>query len=110
MTVWRNGALVLWALLAVVAGLQGVGLIGAVVDGDALPWIAMAALTAAVAVLVAYRAPTAASAASEVGPRLDADGNYEREPTPQRRGAHRGRSPGAAVGARPPARRTCSCS
>ncbi|HET7821343.1 MAG TPA: MauE/DoxX family redox-associated membrane protein [Ornithinibacter sp.] len=81
-TVWRNGALVLCALLAVVAGLQGVGLIGAVVDGDALPWIAMAALTAAVAVLVAYRAPTAAPTASEVGPRLDADGNYEREQTP----------------------------
>ena len=81
-TVWRNVALVLSAALAVVAGLQGVGLIGAVVDGDALPWIAMAALSAAVAVLVAYRAPTAASTASEVGPALDADGNYEREPTP----------------------------
>ena len=83
-TVWRNGALVLsrrcspsWP------GCRGWALIGAVVDGDALPWIAMAALTAAVAVLVAYRAPTAASTASEVGPRLDADGNYEREQTPQ---------------------------
>jgi thiol-disulfide isomerase/thioredoxin len=42
----------------------------------------MAALTAAVAVLVAYRAPVAGSTASEVGPRLDADGNYEREQTP----------------------------
>jgi hypothetical protein len=82
-TVWRNGALVLCALLAVVAGLQGVGLIGAVVTGDALPWIAMAALTAAVAVLVAYRAPTPASAATDAGPRLDADGNYERRQTPQ---------------------------
>ena len=81
-TVWRNGALVLCALLAVVAGVQGVGLIGAVADGDALPWIAMTALTAAVAVLVAYRAPTTASAASEAGLSLDADGNYERQETP----------------------------
>ena len=84
-TVWRNGALVLCALLAVVAGLQGEGLIGAVVDGDALAWFAMAALTAAVAVLVAYRAPataSTASTASAAGPSLDADGNYEREETP----------------------------
>ena len=63
-TVWRNAALVLSALLAVVAGLQGVGLIGAVVDGDALPWIATATLTAAVAALVTYRAPTTASPAA----------------------------------------------
>jgi len=80
-TVWRNAALVLSALLAVVAGLQGVGLIGAVVDGEALPWIATATLMAAVAVLVAYRAPT--TAPSAVGPRLDADGNYERQETPR---------------------------
>jgi thiol-disulfide isomerase/thioredoxin len=80
-TVWRNAALVLSALLAVVAGLQGVGLIGAVVDGDALPWIATATLTAAVAALVTYRAPTTDSPAA--GPRLDADGNYERQETPK---------------------------
>src|SRR6478752_401088 len=80
-TVWRNAALVLSALLAVVAGLQGVGLIGAVVDGDALPWIATATLMAAVAVLVAYRAPT--TAPSSDGPRLDAEGNYQRQPTPR---------------------------
>jgi hypothetical protein len=79
-TVWRNAALVLSALLAVVAGLQGVGLIGAVVDGEALPWIAMAALTAAVAVLVAYRAP---GTVADDGPSLDADGNYARQQTPQ---------------------------
>jgi thiol-disulfide isomerase/thioredoxin len=63
-----------------VAGIQGVGLIGAVVDGDALPWIATSTLMAAVAVLVAYRAPT--TAPSSDGPRLDAEGNYERQPTP----------------------------
>jgi len=80
-TVWRNAALVLSAVLAVVAGLRDVGLIGSVVDGDALPWVAMAALTAAVAVLVAYRSPVAVEAAS--GLRLDADGNYERQPTPR---------------------------
>lgn len=80
-TVWRNAALVLSALLAVVAGLQGVGLIGAVVDGEALPWIATATLMSAVAVLVAYRAPTTATSA--VGPRLDADGNYARQETPK---------------------------
>ena len=79
-TVWRNAALVLSAALAVVAGLQGVGLIGAVIDGEALPWIAMAALTAAVAVLVAYRSPESSGV---VGPTLDADGNYERQETPQ---------------------------
>jgi len=80
-TVWRNAALVLSALLAVVAGLQGVGLIGAVVDGDALPWIATSTLMAAVAVLVAYRGPT--TAPSSDGPRLDAEGNYQRQPTPR---------------------------
>ena len=80
MTVWRNAALVLSAVLAVVAGLQGVGLIGAVIDGEALPWIAMAALTAAVAVLVAYRSPESSGV---VGPTLDADGSYERQETPQ---------------------------
>lgn len=81
-TVWRNVTLVLSAALAVVAGLRGVGLIGAVIDGGALPWIATAALSAAVAVLVAYRSPAAASA-STAGPRLDAEGNYERTPTPR---------------------------
>jgi thiol-disulfide isomerase/thioredoxin len=81
-TVWRNAALVLSAALAVVAGLRDVGLIGAVVDGDALPWIAMAVLSAAVAVLVAYRSPESAGEAAS-GLRLDAEGNYERQPTPR---------------------------
>ena len=81
-TVWRNAALVLSAALAVVAGLRDVGLIGAVVDGDALPWVAMAALSAAVAVLVAYRSPGSAAEA-DGGLRLDAEGNYVRQPTPR---------------------------
>jgi Methylamine utilisation protein MauE len=81
-TVWRNIALVLSAVLAVVAGLRGVGLIGAVVDGDALPWIAGSALSAAVAVLVAYRSPALATTDPAGGPRVDEDGNYERQPTP----------------------------
>ena len=79
-TVWRNAALVLSAALAVVAGLQGVGLIGAVIDGGALPWLATATLSAAVAVLVAYRAP---GTVSGTGPALDADGDYERQETPR---------------------------
>jgi Methylamine utilisation protein MauE len=80
-TVWRNAALVLTAALAVVAGFQGVGLIGAVGDGETLPWIATAALTAAVAVLVAYRAPS--ESAADGGLRLDVDGNYDRQQTPR---------------------------
>jgi Methylamine utilisation protein MauE len=80
-TVWRNIALVLSAGLAVVAGLRGVGLIGAVVDGDALPWIACSALSAAVAVLVAYRAPTPATTAAG-GPPVDEEGGTERRSTP----------------------------
>ena len=79
-TVWRNVTLVLSAVLAVVAGLRDVGVVGALADGDALAWVVAAALSAAVAVLVAYRAPGAVEA---VGPALDADGNYEREKTPR---------------------------
>lgn len=82
-TVWRNAALVLSALLAVVAGLQGVGLIGAVVAGDALPWVACSALAAAVAVLVAYRSPAASAAPAAPGPPADEDGGYERQQTPK---------------------------
>jgi thiol-disulfide isomerase/thioredoxin len=80
-TVWRNGALVLTAALCVVAGLRGVGLVGAVVDGGALAWVATATLTAAVAVLVAYREPVTTS--SSAGPHHDPDASYERQRTPQ---------------------------
>jgi hypothetical protein len=79
-TVWRNVALVLSALLAVAAGLRDVGVVGALVDGDALAWVAAAALSAVVAVLVAYRAP---GSTTEAGPTPDADGTYERERTPR---------------------------
>lgn len=82
-TVWRNAALVLSAALAVVAGLRGVGLIGAVVDGSVLPWVACSALAAAVAVLVAYRAPDAAVAASPDALALDEGGDYARQQTPK---------------------------
>ena len=57
MTVWRNVALLVAALLAVVAGLQGVGLLGSLGDTDLLAWVASAALTAAIAVLVAPPRP-----------------------------------------------------
>jgi thiol-disulfide isomerase/thioredoxin len=81
MTVWRNVALLVAALLAVVAGLQGVGLLGSLGDTDVLAWVASAALTAAIAVLVTYRAPVSAPAVA--GPPVDADGTYEREETPR---------------------------
>lgn len=79
-TVWRNALLVVSAFLCVVAGLRGVGVIGAVVDGSALPWIASAALTAAVAALVAYRGPVSDAGSA---PPLDDDAAYERRATPR---------------------------
>ncbi len=81
MTVWRNVFLVVAALLALVAGLQGVGLVGSLGEAEALAWVATAALAAAIAVLVTYRPP--APAASGVGPSVDADGTYERVETPR---------------------------
>jgi len=89
-TVWRNAVLVLSAVLCVVAGLRGVGVIGGVVDGSALPWVASAALSAAVAALVTYRAPVpdAGSAASfegstDAGADAGADAGYQRRLTPR---------------------------
>ncbi|MFL6171083.1 MAG: MauE/DoxX family redox-associated membrane protein [Ornithinibacter sp.] len=81
MTVWRNVLLVVAALLALVAGLQGVGLVGSVGASDALAWVSAAGLTTAIAVLVTYRAPMAPPPAA--GPPADADGNYERVETPR---------------------------
>ncbi len=80
MTVWRNVALLVAALLAVMAGLQGAGLVGSL-DADVLAWVASAALTAAIAVLVVHPAPVPAPAAA--GPPVDADGTDEREETPR---------------------------
>ena len=74
-TVWRNVALVACALLALVAGLRDIAVAGAVLGGDALSWVAAASLSAAVAVLVAYRAP---GSAAEPEPSTNADGSYER--------------------------------
>ncbi len=81
MTVWRNVLLVVAALLAVVAGLQGGGLAGSLGDEGVLAWVASAALTAAIAVLVAYRAPATGGPAA--APRVEADGGYERVETPR---------------------------
>ena len=81
MTVWRNVLLVVAALLAVVAGLQDGGLAGSLGDEGVLAWVASAALTAAIAVLVAYRAP--ATGAPAAAPRVEADGGYERVETPR---------------------------
>jgi thiol-disulfide isomerase/thioredoxin len=83
MTVWRNVLLVVAALLAVVAGLQGGGLAGSLGDAGALAWVASAALTAAIAVLVAYRAPAAAPPAAGAPVDVDGDGDYERGETPR---------------------------
>ena len=80
MTVWRNVLLVVAALLAVVAGLQGGGLAGSLGDEGVLAWVASAALTAAIAVLVAYRAPGTRAPAA---PPVEADGGYERVETPR---------------------------
>ena len=81
-TVWRNALLVLSALLAVVAGLQGTGLVPSLLDDSrVLAWVAAAALAAAVAALVTYRAPRSASAS--IGPRVDASGDYLRDAIPQ---------------------------
>ncbi len=79
-TVWRNISLVLSAGLAVAAGLRGAGLVPALLeDLQAWAWIATAALSAAVAVLVAYRAPGAATHAQ---PQVDSSGEYVREAIP----------------------------
>ncbi|MGB7818476.1 MAG: MauE/DoxX family redox-associated membrane protein [Ornithinibacter sp.] len=85
-TVWRNLALVLSAALAVVAGTQGVGLLGALAEGSALGWIAMAALTAAVAVLVTWRSGDVEPAGVDSGREpitVDEDGEYVRRPVPR---------------------------
>ncbi|HYJ28199.1 MAG TPA: MauE/DoxX family redox-associated membrane protein [Nocardioides sp.] len=80
-TVWRNALLVLSALLAVVAGLQGSGLVPALLDDSrVLAWLVASALAAAVAVLVTYRAPRPASAG--IVPQVDASGDYVRDAIP----------------------------
>ncbi len=84
-TVWRNVALVASAALAVVAGTQGVGLVGTLAEGSGLGWIAMAALTAVVAVLVTWRPGGTESETPDASHGLvtvDEDGEYVRERAP----------------------------
>jgi thiol-disulfide isomerase/thioredoxin len=84
-TVWRNALLVLAALLTVVAGFRDVGvLIDLRMDG-AWPWVAGAALAAAVAVLVTWRSPSATTAARRAAPLGggEDDGEYERTAIPR---------------------------
>lgn len=77
-TVWRNATLLLSAALVVAAGLRGLGLPGALDEPSTWAWVAAAALSATVAVLVTYRAPGSPSAAAAP----DAGGDYVRAPIP----------------------------
>ena len=83
-TVWRNALLVVAALLSVLAGLLGHGVIGMLAEGAAWIWLAMALLMAAVAVLVTYRSRVAASGTTAGGDLVEVDenGDYVRRPTP----------------------------
>ncbi|WP_392545160.1 MauE/DoxX family redox-associated membrane protein [Oryzobacter telluris] len=79
-TVWRNVVLVAAALLAVYAGLTGVGLVLVLDDGSTWALLALAALTVLAAVLVTHRS---AEAAPGTDPLTDADGEYVRTPIPR---------------------------
>ncbi|HSF97253.1 MAG TPA: MauE/DoxX family redox-associated membrane protein, partial [Ornithinibacter sp.] len=87
-TVWRNAALVLSAALAVLAGMQGSGVLPALVDDSgAWAWVAATALSAAVVGLVVYRQPAGPGGADHVASELtarsvDADGEYVRDTIP----------------------------
>lgn len=83
-TVWRNALLVVAALLAVLAGLLGHGVIGMLAEGSAWIWLAMTLLVVAVAVLVTHRSvSTGSSPATAADPvELDEHGDYVRRPTP----------------------------
>ena len=72
-TVWRNALLVVAALLSVLAGLLGHGVIGMLGEGAAWIWLAMALLMAAVAVLVTYRSRVAASGTTAGGDLVEVD-------------------------------------
>lgn len=87
-TVWRNAALVLSAALAVLAGVNGSGVLPALIDDPhAWAWVAAATLTAAVAGLVVYRAPAGPRGADPTtnalaAPAVGADGEYVRDAIP----------------------------
>lgn len=82
-TVWRNALLVVAAVLAVAAGLRGVGLLPAVLEEPSTwGWLATAALAAAVAVLVAHRGERSPEGEKASQPHVDASGEYLRTPIP----------------------------
>lgn len=87
-TVWRNAALVLAALVSVLAGMLGHGVIGMLADGSGWTWLATTVLTVAVAVLVTHRSPQDPAAVAApgpvgaAGPEVDEHGDYLRQGTP----------------------------
>ena len=83
-TVWRNASLVLAALLSVLAGLLGHGVISTLAEGSAVAWLAMTVLAVVVAVLVTHRSPATQppSGAATAGAEVDENGDYVRRPTP----------------------------
>ncbi len=78
-TVWRNVALVVAAVLAVLAGLTGTGVVPSLGDAAAWGWLATAALTVLTAVLVTHRSATADGAAAAPDP----DAEYVRVAIPR---------------------------
>ncbi|HET9022420.1 MAG TPA: MauE/DoxX family redox-associated membrane protein [Ornithinibacter sp.] len=82
-TVWRNALLVVAALLAVAAGLRGVGLLPAVLEEPSTwGWLATAALAVGIAVLVTHRSERTADPSATSEPHLDDAGEYVRRPIP----------------------------
>lgn len=85
-TVWRNALLVLAALLTVVAGFRDVGVLIDLRLEGVWAWLAGALLAVAVAVLVTWRSP---AAATTTGARMaslggvDEHGEYVRAPVPR---------------------------
>ena len=75
-TVWRNAALALAALLSVLAGLLGHGVIGMLTQAWAWAWVAMTLLTVAIAVLVTHRSRESTATL------VDENGDYVRQDTP----------------------------
>jgi thiol-disulfide isomerase/thioredoxin len=78
-TAWRNGLLVLAAVLTLVGGFREVSVLADLRVGEVWAWVAAAALSVAVAVLVTHR-----SAGSPVdGPAGGTDDEYVRHPIPR---------------------------
>ena len=84
-TVWRNVVLVVAAVLALVAGLRGEGVLASLGVAATWAWLAATVLVVAVAVLVTHRSPSATDAGHADGASLvrnDEDGEYVRDPIP----------------------------